>query len=210
MKENMADTVVIGAGIAGSSVALRLAEKGQKVVLLERGRVGEEASGCNAGGVRQQGRVPAELTLAMESIKIWANMKDELDCDVGYRRGGNLQVARSEEELRSLREAMRQEQAMGLGVEILSPDDTRKLTPTIPRELEIFGSKHCPTDGWANPFLVVKAICRAARRKGVQIKEHEPVRRLKAENGRVTAAMADGAEYHGAVFVVAAGSCSLI
>ena len=208
MNNNMADTIVIGAGIAGSSTAFRLAQKGQKVILLDKGRVGEEASGRNAGGVRQQMRAPAELPLAMESIKIWSNMRDELDCDVGYRRGGNLCVARSEEEFRSYHETMKQEQAMGLGVEILSPEETRRLTPTIPGELEIFGGKHCPSDGWANPLLVVKAICRAARRKGVQIKEHEPVRRLKAENGRVTGAVTDKGEYYASTFVVAAGAWS--
>lgn len=208
MSDNMADTIVIGAGIAGSSIAFRLAQKGQKVILLDKGRVGEEASGRNAGGVRQQMRAPAELPLAMESIKIWGNMRDELDCDVGYRRGGNLRVARSEEEFRSYHKTMKQEQVMGLGVELLSPDDTRRLTPTIPKELEIFGGKHCPTDGWANPLLVVKAICRAARRKGVQIKEHEPVRHLEAENGRVTAAVTDKGKYYASVFVVAAGAWS--
>jgi len=88
MKDNMADTVVIGAGIVGSSIAFRLAKKGQKVILLDKNRVGEEASLRNTGGVRQQDRDTAELPLAKEAVKIWADMKDELDCDVGYRRGG--------------------------------------------------------------------------------------------------------------------------
>lgn len=205
MESNNADTIIIGGGIAGSSIALRLAEKGQKVILMERGRVGEEASGRNGGGVRQQDREPAELPLAMEAIKIWANMQDELDCDVGYRRGGNLMVARSEKQLETLTSVLKREQAFGLGVEMLSPEDTRRLTPTIPAELEILGGKHCPTDGTANPLLVVKAICRAARRKGVRIMEFEPVRRLKAEAGRVTAAVTDSGEYQASNFVNAAG-----
>jgi len=205
MKDNVADTVIIGGGIAGSSIALRLAEKGQKVILLEKGRVGEEASGRNGGGVRQQDRDPAELPLAMEAIKIWANMEDELDCDIGYRRGGNLLVVRSEEQLEVQSKIANREKTTGLGVEILAPADTRRLTPTIPEALEIFGGKYCPTDGSANPLLVVKAICRSARRIGVRIKEYEPVKRLQTESGRVKAAVTDSGEYYGSVFVNAAG-----
>ena len=51
-----ADVIIIGGGIAGCSIAYRLAEKGRHVILLEKGRVGEEASGRAGGMVRQQHR----------------------------------------------------------------------------------------------------------------------------------------------------------
>jgi sarcosine oxidase subunit beta len=200
-----ADVVVIGGGIAGSSIAFRMACKGHSVILLEKGRVGEEASGRCGGGVRQNGRNPAELPLAMEAVKLWADMKDELGCDVGYRRGGNIRFAHTREKLEDLRQIAERETRIGLGVEILSPEETRQLTPTLSDKIELYGSKHCPTDGSANPLLVVKAICRATRRKGVQIHEHTPVRELRARNGRVAAAVTDKGVYGGAVFVNAAG-----
>ncbi len=203
-----ADVIVIGGGIAGSSIAFRLAGKGHSVILLEKGRVGEEASGRNGGGVRQQDRDPAELPLAMEAVKLWANMKDELDWDVGYRREGNLHYAHSPEKLAAFREAAERERKSGLAVEILSPEETRRITPILSEKIELYGSKFCPTDGTANPLLVVKAICRAARRKGVQIHEYSPVRQLKARNGRVTAAVTEKGTYEGAVFVNAAGPCA--
>ena len=205
MKDNVADTIVIGSGIAGSSIAFRLAERGQKVILLDKGRVGEEASTRNTGGVRQQDRDPAELPLAMEATKIWADMKEELDCDVGYRRGGNLMVARTEAQMEYLHRTMESELAMDLGVELLSPEETRRLNPLIPEDLEILGSKYCPTDGQADPLIAVKAICRAALRKGVKIKQYEPVKRLKAKGGRVTAAVTERGEYHSSYYVNAAG-----
>lgn len=208
MRNFTADVIVIGGGIMGSSIAYRLAEKGHSVIILEKGRVGEEASGRNQGGVRQTGRDPKELPLAMEAMKIWANMKDELDCDVDYRRGGNLWYAHTEEKLETYRKMTQRENKVGLDTEMLSPEDTRRLTPILSEDVELYGAKHCPSDGTANPLLVVKAICRTARRKGVHIQEHSPVRQLKTQNGRVTAAETDQAVYEGAVFVNAAGPWS--
>ena len=48
--------VVIGGGIAGSSTALFLAEKGIPVVLCEKGQIGAEQSGRNWGWTRVMGR----------------------------------------------------------------------------------------------------------------------------------------------------------
>ncbi|MFH1135603.1 MAG: FAD-binding oxidoreductase [Pseudomonadota bacterium] len=205
MDLDCAEIIVIGGGIVGSSIAYRLAEKGCSVLLLEKGRVGEEASGRCGGGVRQQDRDPVEIPLAREAIKIWADMKDELDCDVGYRRGGNINLALSEQRLEILRHRAERETRLGLEVEMLPPEDARRLTPLLSTEVELFGSKHCPSDGTANPLLVVKAICRAARRRGVRIHEYNPVRGFKTQGNRVTAAVTENGEYGGDVFVNAAG-----
>ena len=205
MNDYTADVIVIGGGIAGTSIALRLAEKGQKVILLEKGRVGEEASGRNGGGVRQQDRRPEELPLAMAAIKFWQGMQDELGCDVGYRQGGNLMIARSERQLESLIQIKDRELAMGLHVEMLSPEETLRITPSLAGNIEIFGSKYCPSDGTANPLLVVKAISRLARSIDVRIKEHEPVRKLMCSDEKVTAATTDSGVYRSPVFVLAAG-----
>ncbi len=49
----------------------RLAEKGLKVCLADKGPFFREASGRSGGGVRQQFRNRAELPPAMESITLW-------------------------------------------------------------------------------------------------------------------------------------------
>ena len=100
---------------------------------------------------------------------------------------------------------MAREQKMGLSVEIISPSELHRLAPAISTEAGLIGAKYCPTDGTANPLLVVKAICRNARNKGVEIREHEPVRKFQVKNGKVEAAVTETAEYHADMFVNAAG-----
>lgn len=51
----MIDVIVLGGGIVGASAALMLAQKGQRVALVERDFCGSHSSGVNYGGVRRQG-----------------------------------------------------------------------------------------------------------------------------------------------------------
>jgi sarcosine oxidase subunit beta len=205
MEIKEADVIIIGGGIMGCSMAYRLAEKGQSVILLEKTRAGEEASGRNDGGVRQQSRDPTEIPLAMEAVKIWANMKDELEWDVGYRRGGNLRLILTEKEYELYRDWPEREAKLGLESQFLTPEETRGIAPTVSKEVNLWGSKYCATDGTANPLVATKAIARAARRKGVEIRENEPVTSLKIKNSRITAASTSTGEYRGGFFVNAAG-----
>ena len=48
------DIAVIGGGIMGCATALRLAEGGQRVIVLEQGDLGQGASGVNAGTLSLQ------------------------------------------------------------------------------------------------------------------------------------------------------------
>jgi NADPH-dependent 2,4-dienoyl-CoA reductase/sulfur reductase-like enzyme len=50
-----ADVVVIGGGIAGLSTAIELADRGQKVVVLEKGRPGAEQTSRALGWVSSLG-----------------------------------------------------------------------------------------------------------------------------------------------------------
>jgi sarcosine oxidase, subunit beta len=203
-----ADVIVIGGGIAGSSIALRLAEKGQKVILLDKGRVGEEASGRAAGCVRKHGRPPAELHLGIEAIKIWERMEEELGYDVGYRQCGNVRMTLTQEEHEAQLKIHEREKNADIFGEMLSPEETRNLIPTIAPEVNFIGAKYDPEVGFADPLKVVKAICRAAVRKGVVIKEHEAVTQLTLESGRITSAFTEEGEYRAGTFVIAAGAWS--
>ena len=63
------EVAVIGGGVMGTSIAYHLAKRGTRVTLIERDQLAAQASGATAGGVRQNGRDPRELPLAIAAIK---------------------------------------------------------------------------------------------------------------------------------------------
>src|SRR6266849_850627 len=67
------DILIIGGGIIGSSIAYHLSLQKLQVLVCERAAVAVEpaASWASAGGVRRQGRDPAEAALASEAIARW-------------------------------------------------------------------------------------------------------------------------------------------
>lgn len=61
------DVVVIGGGVIGVCTALYLNRAGQRVVLVEKGRIADEQSSLNWGWIREQGRDPDELLIMVEA-----------------------------------------------------------------------------------------------------------------------------------------------
>jgi len=197
-----ADVLVLGGGGAGCSAALHLARCGARVILLERGLIGSQASGVNHGGVRQQGRHPAELPLARRSREIWSRMKELIGTDAEFDPCGHLKLARSKaEEAELLRwNAMAAEH--GLTPRMIGRNAIRADHPYL-GEAVIAGSL-MEEDGSANPRLLAPALARAAREAGAALLEHHPVTHI-AHDGARFALTANGATFSAPVLLNCAG-----
>jgi sarcosine oxidase subunit beta len=203
-----ADVVVIGAGIVGAFTALRLAQRNRTVILIDKGDIGRESTGRCGGGVRQQYRDPVELPLAMKAVDIWATLETELNESLEYRRQGSLKLLHDEDELEMATARVSRERQAGLDVDLLTPREVFDHAPAIGSDVPLAGGTLCPTDGTANPLLLIRALGPALDRAGVDVKTHEPVRRFKTVGDRVAAAITDRREYYAETFVNAAGSWS--
>jgi glycine/D-amino acid oxidase-like deaminating enzyme len=101
-RELTSDTVVVGGGIAGLSVARFLAERGDRVVLVERGGIGAGASGRNGGFLFRQ---PAAWINdhVEESVAIYAALQNDVSLPLDLQRRPQLVLAVEPEELDAAR-----------------------------------------------------------------------------------------------------------
>src|SRR5947209_6287111 len=115
MPATLTDIAIIGGGVIGSSIAYHLARQGQRVLVIERAAIASEptASWASAGGVRRQGRHPAEAQLASEAIQRWPTLSDELEADLHYRQGGQLLLAESDSEAAQIAAYVQQQHDIG-------------------------------------------------------------------------------------------------
>ncbi|AYD00651.1 FAD-dependent oxidoreductase [Neorhizobium sp. NCHU2750] len=175
------DVAIIGGGLAGCSAALHARLMGASVILLERGRCGAQASGVNYGGVRQQGRHPAELALSVRSQKIWESLPDLIGCDCEYKRSGHLKLARDDHDMAELLAYQKVARQYGLNLEIVDADVLRRRFAFLGHHFA--GACLCREDGQANPRLVAPAFARRAKLLEAEIFEGAGVVRAAKRNG---------------------------
>lgn len=200
------EIVVIGGGVIGSSIAYHLARQGRHVLVVERAEVAVEptASWASAGGVRRQGRDPAEAALASEAIARWPSLEAELDADVHYRQGGNLLLAETEAEATGLVTFVTQQQAMGFSdVRLVDQYEVREIMPYAAPQ--ILAGSYSPADGQADPALTTRALAQAAIRHGATYWTGVTCEALLKVGERVTGVLTDQGKLGAEAVVLAAG-----
>lgn len=209
MSSNKADVVIIGSGIIGNATAYYLAKEGKSVIVLEKGdHIGNGGSTRNGGGVRQSGRHPAELPLAMYGAQtLWPNLSEELGVDVEYYQEGNLRLGKTEEDLKVLNGLTDRATALGLDVKMVTGDEAREINAYLSDE--VAGASWCPTDGHANPLVATLAYYRKARALGARYITGEGVTEIRKVRGVARKVMTEnGNVYEGETIILAAGYAS--
>jgi gamma-glutamylputrescine oxidase len=211
-----ADVVVVGAGYAGLSAALALAERGRRVVVLEADRVGAGASGRNGGqaivgyacgmGVFEQqlGRAAARVAwdLSLQAVRLIDERiaRYGIDCE---RTHGYLYVADSARKARALwREMDALARDYGLVTTWAEGSQVRAYLDS-PRYV---AAAYETLSGHLHPLKYALGLARAAQAAGVQIFEHSAARRL--HHGKRVQVHTDGGLVE-ADFAVLAGNCTL-
>lgn len=198
------DVIVIGGGVVGCAVGYYLTKKGLGVTLLEKNYLTAGSTGRCIGGIRQQFSTELSIKVAMESMKKFAGLQEELGMDVEFHQGGYLFLAHSEEKKQTYLDLIRIQRQMGLEVEFIGVDEIAKLVPGIDTT-DLVGGAYCPSDAQANPFLVVDGYARAIRSRGNVLTGKE-VTAINLDKDRVVSVTTrDNETYHAPVVVNAAG-----
>jgi glycine oxidase len=211
------DVVVIGGGIIGCSAALRLAQAGAKVTLLDRGEIGQEASSAAAGMLAPQGEMiePAAFSeLCLKSRDLYPQFAAEVEElsgeHVGYRTDGTLLVGIGDEECHELRETHEIQTRRGLPLDLLTGDEARRRVPGLAPDIRV--ALFVPGDHWLDNVSLMSALAKACAKLAVSIHPHSEVVKLNARDGRVESVTVrdNGAasEVSGEQFILAAGCWS--
>jgi sarcosine oxidase subunit beta len=178
------DTLLIGAGAVGCSLAYNLVARGMKQVLVvDRGAIGEGSTGRCAGGVRQQFSTEVNIRIGMLSRSILENFKQRLGRTADFREVGYLFVADSDAAMDELRANVALQRRVGLeDVREVDPAEIGRLVPGLFVD-DLVGGTFCPTDGIAGPNEVTQAYAHAARELGVRILEGLEVTGLEIAPG---------------------------
>jgi glycine oxidase len=168
---------VVGAGVIGLACAWRCAQRGLRVLVLERAaEPGSGASGVAAGMLAPVTEAEfgeeALLRLNLAGAELWpafaAELAERSGLDTGYRASGALVVAADRDDAEELRRLHAFQRSLGLDVSWLSGRDCRRLEPRLsPR---VPGGILADHDHQVEPRAVVRALCAAFEAEGGELR----------------------------------------
>ena len=218
------DTIIVGAGISGLSLAYELASAGQKVCVLDRNAAGRGASWAAAGILPAVCRTENEHDdferLRTHSWKMYPEWTQRIlgdsSIDPEYQATGGLHIATSRGEMISLQVAASQWQSDGLRVQaVQSSEEAANYEPVLQSSWEqgnIIGGYFVPDECLVRPPLLLRALIEANRKMGVAIEEgvevHEWVRAADNDRGRITSLKTSAGEFTADQFCIAGGAWS--
>ncbi|OED49891.1 oxidoreductase [Rhodobacteraceae bacterium (ex Bugula neritina AB1)] len=194
--EAEADLVVIGGGFTGCSAALKAAEMGASVHLIEADETGSGGSGRNVGLVNAGLWLPPEdinaelgagtgsrlsqLLAGAPDMVFSLITKHAIQCEA--ETGGTLHCAHAPAGMKDLQRRHAQLRAIGAPVQLLPRDDAIQRTGSE----AVHGALFDPRAGTIQPLAFVRGLARAAARAGAQLHEHSAA----------TAISRDGSTWH--------------
>jgi glycine oxidase len=208
-----ADVLIIGGGIIGCSIALELARARVRVLLLERDRIGCEASGEAAGYLAPQaeGVAPGPfLDLCLKSRGMFGplqeTLREETGLDIEYLRSGALYLLFTEEDEASGRRLFEEQKGHGLTIERWDRDQVLEAEPHVTPAIR--GALYFPDDHQVQNARMVRALVLAGTRRGAQYVEGSPVTGVVRRGDRVIGVRSLAETYHAGKVVIAAGAWS--
>lgn len=184
------DVCIVGGGIMGCWTAFFLRRRGKSVVLIEKGSVGEQASGVNFGNVRLQGRHPRQYPLSLRSQAIWERLEELIGDRCEYSSKGHIYLALADADIPRIEQYAKEAREHGIVIDVMGGNEARRRWPWLGPLVRAASYSH--RDGTANPRLVAPAVARAAKAAGAQIFERQLVSSITPEAGGFRVATESG------------------
>lgn len=200
MSKETYDVVIVGAGIVGAACADAFAERGLRVVIVDRDVVGSGATAAGMGHIVVMDDSDAQFALTHYSQRLWQELRPQLPGDVEYDQAGTIWVAADEEEMAEVLRKRDYYQKRGVAVE---PIDARQLKETEPNLREgLAGGLLVPNDAVLYPPCAARFLIGRAHQRGARLRLGATVTQISEGCVRLN----DGQEVAGGIVVNAAGA----
>jgi len=203
----MDHVVLIGGGSTNALIAVRLAERGFHVTILEKAKIGNGSSSRSAAGIRAQFSVE-ETVVGMQYSEWWYTQFHQILQTPPERRqpviqqNGYLFLYEDSEQAApawkpGIRSAVAQswqqaqtnvamQRKVGLPVEILTPQEVNQRWPHLDPD-RLVGATWCPTDGFLYPQMIYMEGFRRAQELGANLMQDTEVIGATLRGGRIIA-----------------------
>ncbi len=205
------DCIVLGAGLAGTSVVWHLSRcaPDKRILILEReNAAGTHASAQNAAMIRALVCEDELVPYATAGTHFWNHLPEELNWPGVFHKTGSMLLSSEESTLQLLERRVAAAVANGLSAEMWSPSRCRKVFPNL-TQTPLLGAAYCADDGVADPQALIDGFLASARRRGVEYRRKTDVDTIHCENGRVAGVqLASGGLIQSKRVVLASGAWS--
>lgn len=213
MASEQFDSIIIGGGVIGCSIAYHLSKQGKKVLLLEKNKIGSEASSAAAGmlGVLAELEFPNSLfDLAKKSREMFPSIASDIreltHIDIELAWNGQLKIAETIEQVKELKKIANWQSSIGEKAVWLDPDEVLDLEPSLSNNLK--GALYFPEEGHVSAPQLTQGFAKAAATLGTVIREFCEVQTLLVQDGTVTGVRSLTGDFYGESIVVATGAWS--
>ena len=165
------DTIVLGAGIAGLSVARELAKRGQRVLILERDEIAGRTSRAAAGILDLYTEASQEtplFRLGLKALDFYPSFLQEISRDVEYQKTGVLYLTLTPEDETLLKDRFQWQVEQKLPAQWLSKKEVKVLEPAVSDRVR--GGVLYPEIAKLNADKLTQALLEAATTAGVEIR----------------------------------------
>ncbi|MCB1465040.1 MAG: FAD-binding oxidoreductase [Nitratireductor sp.] len=194
---NARETIVIGAGIIGASIAWHLARGGASVTVIDNAAGGGATAASFAWINASIGNPREYFDLRMRSIEDWRRWARDLPV-LGASMCGSLSFELSGDELEAY---VREYGGWGYDIRLVGRTEIEALEPALrnpPQAAALVGD-----EGMVEPVHAANALLRDA---GVKVLSGMSVRGIATTNGRITAVETENGIVEADAIVVAAGT----
>lgn len=162
-----ADIVILGAGVMGASIAFHLAKrKAGKIVVIDKGHVGQGGSGRSSALIRMHYSYPPEVQLALVSLRMFEHWRDEVGSEGDFRKTGFVRIVHPGES-EQLKQNVEMQRKLGANVKLIDRAELKQLEPDWTVD-EVELAAYEPDSGYGDGAGVANDFLSRARDLGVR------------------------------------------